>query len=262
MVVDRQITWHWPNKIFRPKFRQANIRFLPRVSQIATTMQSSFEEQNSRRQSLSRYFKVVQNVLRLVSLAQLTSGLSPFINSQIILRRWETLYVHTSNPHRTHIWRSGITWQDTEATAHLILRRMTTFSSEKIHTFRNFLIKSQQDDLHTVQATRWALGRNLRAFVRWLDRKTPNLIKALRPDKRLYNETLGIFYKNNIFTFHRGNGWSWGDMTKQAVLRFEKVKIFIEYVHQHFYEQNTDRGTYIDQISWGKDYGSLARRKM
>jgi hypothetical protein len=58
--------------------------------------------------------------------------------------------------------------------------------------------------------------------------KTPNLIKAFRPNKQLYNEALAIFYKFNIFTFHKGNFWSFGDMTKEAVLSLERVRICVE----------------------------------
>jgi hypothetical protein len=36
-------------------------------------------------------------------------------------------------------------------------------------------------------------------LVDW-DGKTPNLVKALRPDKQLYNEALAIFY-NSTFSF-------------------------------------------------------------
>jgi len=57
--------------------------------------------------------------------------------------------------------------------------------------------------------------------------KTPNLIKALRPDRKLYNEALGVFYRHNIFTFHEGNGWSFGDMAKEAVLSLDRVRICI-----------------------------------
>jgi hypothetical protein len=55
--------------------------------------------------------------------------------------------------------------------------------------------------------------------------KTPNLIKALRPDRKLYNEALGVFYRHNIYTFHEGNGWSFGDMPKEAVLSLDRVRI-------------------------------------
>jgi hypothetical protein len=55
--------------------------------------------------------------------------------------------------------------------------------------------------------------------------KTPNLIKALRPDRKLYKEALGVFYRHNIFTFHEGNGWSFGDMAKEAVLSLDRVRI-------------------------------------
>jgi hypothetical protein len=57
--------------------------------------------------------------------------------------------------------------------------------------------------------------------------KIPPLIKALRSDKRLYGEALDIFFKNNTFVFHAGNGWSFGDMTSEAVLSIQKVKIIV-----------------------------------
>ncbi|KAE9381214.1 hypothetical protein N431DRAFT_551368 [Stipitochalara longipes BDJ] len=58
--------------------------------------------------------------------------------------------------------------------------------------------------------------------------KTPNLIKALRADQKLYHEALEVFYKQNLFKLHRANGWSFGDMTKEAVLSIEKIKIYVE----------------------------------
>jgi hypothetical protein len=58
--------------------------------------------------------------------------------------------------------------------------------------------------------------------------KTPNLIKALRPDEKLYNEAWALFCAFNVFTFHTKNGWGFGDMGKAAVLRLDKVKICIE----------------------------------
>jgi hypothetical protein len=79
--------------------------------------------------------------------------------------------------------------------------------------------------------------------------KTPNLIKALRPDKKLYNEALRVFYKYNMFIFHRRNGWSFGDMTKEAVLSLEKVKIIIQCVHPPSYKFIADQGCNIEQTS-------------
>ena len=58
--------------------------------------------------------------------------------------------------------------------------------------------------------------------------KTPNLIKALRPEKKIYVEALEIFYKHNVFKLHSGNGWSFGDMTKGAVLSVARVRICVE----------------------------------
>jgi hypothetical protein len=55
--------------------------------------------------------------------------------------------------------------------------------------------------------------------------QTPDLIKALRPDRKLYNEALALFYRHNIFTFHKGNGWSFGDMAKEAVLSLDTIRI-------------------------------------
>jgi len=56
----------------------------------------------------------------------------------------------------------------------------------------------------------------------------PNLIKALRPDGKLYHEALEIFVKNNVYVLHYGNRWTFGDMTKSAVLRLIKIKIDVE----------------------------------
>jgi hypothetical protein len=33
--------------------------------------------------------------------------------------------------------------------------------------------------------------------------KTPNITKALRPNKRLYHEALKIFFRYNTYIFHR-----------------------------------------------------------
>jgi hypothetical protein len=71
-------------------------------------------------------------------------------------------------------------------------------------------------------------------LVHW-DGKTPCLIKALRPDKKLYTQALGIFFRHNAFTFHKENNWSFGDMTQAAVLSIERVKISIEYVLLIYY---------------------------
>jgi hypothetical protein len=57
--------------------------------------------------------------------------------------------------------------------------------------------------------------------------RTPNIIKALRPNKKLYLEALRIFYRHNTYVFHRENNWSFGDMTKDAVATIEKVRIYI-----------------------------------
>jgi hypothetical protein len=57
--------------------------------------------------------------------------------------------------------------------------------------------------------------------------KTPNIIKALRPEKRLYNEALKIFFRHNTYVFHRENNWSFGDMTKDAVATIERVRIYV-----------------------------------
>lgn len=63
--------------------------------------------------------------------------------------------------------------------------------------------------------------------VQWNGR-TPHLIKALRPDRELYQEALYIFYRNNRFRLHKWNGWTFGDMTKKAVLTFTKITIVVE----------------------------------
>lgn len=57
------------------------------------------------------------------------------------------------------------------------------------------------------------------------DGKVPNLIKALRPNTKLYYEALDIFYRSNTFTLHRENDWSFGDMSKKAVLTFTKITV-------------------------------------
>jgi hypothetical protein len=43
---------------------------------------------------------------------------------------------------------------------------------------------------------------------------TPNIIKALRPEKRLYREALKIFYRLNPYVFGKENDWGFGDMKK------------------------------------------------
>jgi hypothetical protein len=44
---------------------------------------------------------------------------------------------------------------------------------------------------------------------------------------RLYNEALHIFFKENTFVFHRGNGWSFRDTTPKAVLDIERIKVIV-----------------------------------
>src|SRR6266536_2785833 len=63
--------------------------------------------------------------------------------------------------------------------------------------------------------------------------QTPNIIKALRQDSTLYNEALHVFFKENAFVFHRGNGWSVGDMMPNGVLSIERIKIIVGYAN-HF----------------------------
>lgn len=58
--------------------------------------------------------------------------------------------------------------------------------------------------------------------------RVPNIIKALRPDSELYHEALEELYCHNVFVAHKGNGWSFGDMTKNAVLSIRKAKILVE----------------------------------
>ncbi|KAG4435980.1 hypothetical protein IFR05_008522 [Cadophora sp. M221] len=60
------------------------------------------------------------------------------------------------------------------------------------------------------------------------DGQAPNVIKALRNDWILYHEALEEFYRSNVYVFHKGNGWSFGDMTKEAVKSIRRARIVVE----------------------------------
>ncbi|KAH9215426.1 hypothetical protein DL95DRAFT_138312 [Leptodontidium sp. 2 PMI_412] len=60
------------------------------------------------------------------------------------------------------------------------------------------------------------------------DGQVPNVIKALRGDWRLYHEALEEFYRSSVYVFHKGNGWSFGDMTKDAVKSVRRARIVVE----------------------------------
>lgn len=56
----------------------------------------------------------------------------------------------------------------------------------------------------------------------------PNVIKALRPDETLYHEALSVFYRENTYTFHSLNNWSFGDMAPRAVHTITRAEIHIK----------------------------------
>ncbi|KAH7364111.1 hypothetical protein BKA65DRAFT_129843 [Rhexocercosporidium sp. MPI-PUGE-AT-0058] len=60
------------------------------------------------------------------------------------------------------------------------------------------------------------------------DGQIPNAIKALRGDWLLYHEALEEFYRSNVYVFHKGNRWSFGDMTKEAVKSIRRARILVE----------------------------------
>ncbi|KAL2072641.1 hypothetical protein VTL71DRAFT_11984 [Oculimacula yallundae] len=58
--------------------------------------------------------------------------------------------------------------------------------------------------------------------------QVPNIIKALRCDWVLYHEALEEFYRSGVFVFCRENGWSFRDMTQQAVKTITRAGIMVE----------------------------------
>ena len=63
--------------------------------------------------------------------------------------------------------------------------------------------------------------------VNW-EGRVPNVIKALRGDLVLYHEALEELYRSNVYVFSKKNGWSSGDMTKEAVKSITRARIVIE----------------------------------
>jgi hypothetical protein len=70
--------------------------------------------------------------------------------------------------------------------------------------------------------------------VQEVERQVPDLIKALRLDARLYQEALALFRKFNTFILSERNDLTLGEMSKEAILPIEKVKIEFRYVHQKY----------------------------
>jgi hypothetical protein len=68
--------------------------------------------------------------------------------------------------------------------------------------------------------------------VQEVERQVSDLVKALRLDARLYQEALALFRKFNTFILSERNDLALGEMTKEAILTIEKVKIEFRYVHQ------------------------------
>jgi len=60
--------------------------------------------------------------------------------------------------------------------------------------------------------------------------KIPNIIKALRPERKLYGEALFYFTKRQTFRVHKGNLWSFLDMEKSAITTIIKLKIDLRLV--------------------------------
>jgi hypothetical protein len=61
--------------------------------------------------------------------------------------------------------------------------------------------------------------------------KMPGIIKALRQDKPLYEEVMGVFLKvNHTFVLYKKNDWDFGDVKKNVILGIKKIKIIIESV--------------------------------
>lgn len=67
-----------------------------------------------------------------------------------------------------------------------------------------------------------------KSLVKNWDGRVPNVIKALRGDWEVYHEVLEEFYRDNVFVIHQGNGWSFGDMTKEAVKRIRRARVVVE----------------------------------
>ena len=60
--------------------------------------------------------------------------------------------------------------------------------------------------------------------------KIPNIITALRPERKLYGEALFYFTKRQTFRVHKGNLWGLLDMEKSAITTIIKLKIDLRLV--------------------------------
>jgi hypothetical protein len=59
--------------------------------------------------------------------------------------------------------------------------------------------------------------------------KTPEIIKALRIDRKLHAEAMQAFNKMGYaYVLRRENDWGFGDMKESAISMIRKVKIIIE----------------------------------
>jgi hypothetical protein len=57
--------------------------------------------------------------------------------------------------------------------------------------------------------------------------KAPNLIKALRADRELYDEAMKVFLESNTYILCSENGWGFGDMSEEALAGIKKLEIKI-----------------------------------
>jgi hypothetical protein len=60
------------------------------------------------------------------------------------------------------------------------------------------------------------------------DGKMPSLIKALRPDKVLYQEAIYWFYKNSTYKLGCASGWGFADMSGEMIGTIQKLQINLE----------------------------------
>jgi hypothetical protein len=57
--------------------------------------------------------------------------------------------------------------------------------------------------------------------------KMPNLIRALRPDRELYEEAMHVSVQSDIFHLRKEKRWSIGRMTEGALARIQRLDISI-----------------------------------
>jgi hypothetical protein len=55
----------------------------------------------------------------------------------------------------------------------------------------------------------------------------PSIIISLRPQAVLYHHALDMFYEQNIYTLHKGNGHSFGWMLPKAIQSIRELTVHV-----------------------------------